>query len=491
MLGQRIESVAMNTRHGAAVDSNNETAGVHTRSSSWPQPCTRTTRSAHKRCSLPEHAATTENVAEVAEVADKQYCNNVGRRFRKSSDTDECDHKSGSTGVSHHTRMLDKRVRATSPRAKQRLDGVVECIVSQQSGRKLPFRAAQRLCYDGTIDMSSKTSPVIAHHHDCRSELPVITADMTARPADCSVVSPCSKIDVMHDAVDYDGDMCTRGSDVDTPSVSSLDHVCLTSNTKSEAMPCLQCEFDNSLAAAIEYDESTLDETKVKSPEANGTLMPVLVKENLVLETSASSRPSKYRKMCCTHSGKTKQRYSPTLHHLLSLNNNKVTNNMNHDKTGVYDFEPSLPDCKWTDVTNQKMESNKPCRTNPDVPIQKVFKEARYHSKLIVHHGSKVPRLRIRMLVDPVDSSAHAVINNCNPMRTDVSGNVSSSPKRRFSKCSRTLQSSHPSDSDFPNVAPDGVRTKGPPLKRMRLKFGSDSIDIPIPVGSNDSLGWC
>ena len=475
MLGQRVNSVITHPRHGTATDNNNDTQGMHTRSGSWPQPTTRTTRSAHKRCSLPERGTSARSVAE--EITDMPCFNSEGRRLRTGCDTDSCDRKSAE--VCHQSRTLETRVRASSPRAKQRrLDGIVEHIVSQNCSRRLPLRQ----CDDITGDTSSKTS-VISHH---RSKSPV-SAHMTASPVDSSVVSPCSKINVTHDTVDFDGDMCTRGSDVDTQPVSSLDHACLTTHEKTEAMPCLKCELDNSLSSTIEYDDSAVDEMMVKSHETNGTLMPVLEKEDL---PETLSQPCKYRKTCCSHIRKTKQRCSPNLHRLLGLNSNKVTS-INHDRAAVYDFEPSLPDCKWADIAAKKMASNNTSEVTRGVPIQKVLKEARYHSKLIVHHGSKVPRLRIRMLVDSDDGNTHAVVNNCHSVQRDDGGCPSASPKRRFSRCSRTLQSTLPCEEDFTQTSPDGIRTKGPPLKRMRLKFGADSIDIPIPVGNSDSLGWC
>ena len=458
VLGERVDSTLMPARRGG---NENEPRRIHTRSGTWPQPCTRTTRSFRKRCSLPERIN-----KGAGEVAPGAQCG-VGRRLRKRS---ICDHKSDSADDSRHTSTLVASGCTASPRTKQQqLECVVERIVSQQCSKRLSFRPEQKLCDDSIVeDLSTQTSLVVSSNH-CRSRCCLASNDVTATPDDCSVVSPRTKM--APDTLDCDGDMCSSVSDFDSKPVSSMDHACLASSSKSKVMPCLKCEFDNSLAATIEYDESAVSQIKVKSPELNGTLMPVLVKEEL---TRVPSKLAGHRNSSRIRN--TKQRYSPSIHRLLGVNNNDKLDNMNHDKAGVYDFEPSLPNCEWT--VDQKSESDKPWGASS----RKVMKEARYHSKLILHHGSKVPRLRICMLVEPDD---HANVDNCNQAGCD-DVRVLRSPKR---PC-RTVPSPRTGDDACLKATPDSIHMKVAPLKRMRLKFGADSIDIPIPVGSNSTLGW-
>ena len=457
MLGERVDSAVIPA-------SRNENERMHTRSGTWPQPCTRTTRSLQKRSSLPERI--NKGAWEVAPGA--KCGGGICRRLRKRS---VCDYKSDSVD---DTSTLSVSGCTASPRTKRKqLECVVERIVSQQCSKRLSFRPEQRLCDDDSVvdDLSTQASSVVSSNYS-RNRGRLASDDVTAAPDDCSAVSPRTKM--MPDTVDCDGDMSSSVSDFDTKPASSMDHACTGSHSKSKVMPCLKCEFDNSLAATIGYDESTVSETKVKTPEINGTLMPVLVKEEL------SSVPSKlpgHRNSSRIRN--TKQRYSPSIHRLLGVNNNDKLDNMNHDKAGVYDFEPSLPNCEWTD--DQKSESEKPWGASS----RKVMKEARYHSKLILHHGSKVPRLRICMLVEPED---HESVNNCNQAQSDCDNvRVLRSPKR---PC-RTVQSPRTGDEACSKATPaDIIHMKVAPLKRMRLKFGADSIDIPIPVGSNSNLGW-
>lgn len=248
----------------------------------------------------------------------------------------------------------------------------------------------------------------------------------------------------------------------------------MTRHSRDSGMPRLKRETDISPPRPTSLSPERLPIRALRRPSQEKSEMPVLIKE----EISSDDDCKNIVVGCMT---RLRRSSGPTSHTVTQGYSSDTNDKLNGSLCRVNGHW-----VKGMDRSGLKPEGAGESSPDKKSPSKRRHRQKQYNAQLIEQHGHKVPKLTIRMCHDPESDTESSDTGSSGSAMYEVRSPKSHrSPRKKKSK-KRTKELEALSDVRLKSPAhrlsyDTSQLTESPPMKRLRLKFGGDAIDIHIP----------